>query len=276
MGEEGKRRLLDDVKTIECNLITSGRITEYVISNHEVAGYAGIGTPLCGSVTSWFVALYTLYYSKVLMIANNGRLKIAVQKSGRLTDNSLELLRKCGLDFEFQRHSLYSPCRNFEMDVLALRDDDIPEYVQDGVADLGMVGENVLRERSAVVQTLVKLGFGQCKLIISVPERSTLRTLNDLTGKRIATTYPNTLQKYLLGESISADIVELSGAVELAPALDVADAVCDIVSTGTTLRVNGLKPLITIYESEALLIVNPDSLKDNRKKELDEIAKNLK
>jgi ATP phosphoribosyltransferase len=202
------------------------------------------------------------------MIANNGRLKIAVQKSGRLTDNSLELLRKCGLDFEFQRHSLYSPCRNFEMDVLALRDDDIPEYVQDGVADLGMVGENVLRERSAVVQTLVKLGFGQCKLIISVPERSTLRTLNDLTGKRIATTYPNTLQKYLLGESISADIVELSGAVELAPALDVADAVCDIVSTGTTLRVNGLKPLITIYESEALLIVNPDSLKDNRKKDL--------
>jgi ATP phosphoribosyltransferase len=223
---------------------------------------------LCGKVISWFVLLSTLYHDKVLMIARNGRLKIAVQKSGRLTDNSLDLLRKCGLDFEFQRHSLYSPCRNFDLDVLALRDDDIPEYVQDGVADLGMVGENVLRERSAAVATLIKLGFGQCRLVVSVPERSAVTSLAELNGKRIATTYPNTLEQYLHGQNLTADIVELSGAVELAPALDVADAVCDIVSTGTTLRVNGLKPLITIYESEAILIVNPDSLEDSSKKDL--------
>ncbi len=202
------------------------------------------------------------------MIANNGRLKIALQKSGRLTDSSLDLLRRCGLDFEFQRHSLYSPCRNFDLDVLALRDDDIPEYVQDGVADLGMVGENVIRERQAYVKTLAALGYGQCRLIVSVPERSSVKTVKQLAGKRIATTYPSLLKQFLKSKKISADIVELSGAVELAPTLDVADAVCDIVSTGTTLRVNGLKPLITILESQALLIANPNSVLEPHKRDI--------
>lgn len=200
------------------------------------------------------------------MIAHNGRLKIAIQKSGRLTEDSIGLLRACGLEFEFQKQSLYSPCRNFDLDVLALRDDDIPEYVQDGVADLGIVGENVVREKRATVRTLVNLGFGGCRLMMSVPQRSAIKSLRNLRGKRIATTYPVTLGQFLRANKISAEIIELSGAVELAPTLDVADAICDIVSTGTTARVNGLRPLSTVLESQAMLIANRTMLKDTRKK----------
>jgi ATP phosphoribosyltransferase len=202
------------------------------------------------------------------MIANNGRLKIAIQKSGRLTDDSLSLLRACGLDFEFQKQSLYSPCRNFELDVLALRDDDIPEYVQDAVADLGIVGENIVREKQAGVETLSKLGFGHCRLSLSVPQRSSIRSVRQLRGKRIATTYPSTLRRYLRRQRVSAEIIELSGAVELAPTLDVADAICDIVSTGTTARMNGLRPLETVLTSEAILVANRGTMRDPRKKQL--------
>jgi ATP phosphoribosyltransferase len=202
------------------------------------------------------------------MIVNNGRLKIAIQKSGRLTDPSIELLRKCGLDFEFQRHSLYSPCRNFNIDLLSLRDDDIPEYVQDGVADLGIIGENLIKEHQAKVKQLTRLGYGQCKLIIGIPEHSKITSLRQLQDKRIATTYPVSLKQFLRSNSLKAEIVELSGAVELAPTLDVADAICDIVSTGTTLRVNGLKPLVTILESQASLIVNSSSYTDKEKRNL--------
>lgn len=202
------------------------------------------------------------------MIAHNGRLKIAIQKNGRLTEDSLGLLRACGLEFEFQKQSLYSPCRNFDLDVLALRDDDIPEYVQDGVADLGIVGENVVKEKQARVRTLVDLGFGGCRLMMSVPQRSAIKSIRNLRGKRIATTYPATLGQFLRANKISAEIIELSGAVELAPTLDVADAICDIVSTGTTARVNGLRPLSTVLESEAVLIANKIMLKDVKKKAL--------
>ncbi len=201
------------------------------------------------------------------MIAGNGRLKIAIQKSGRLTDASIDLLRKCGLDFEFQRHGLYSPCRNFNIDLLALRDDDIPEYVQDGVADLGIVGENLIVERNAKVKQLSQLGYGKCKLVISVPERSKINTIQSLHEKRIATTYPATLKQFLRTNKIKANIVELNGAVELAPTLDVADAICDIVSTGTTLRVNGLKPLITVLDSQAALVANKVAYADPDKRE---------
>jgi ATP phosphoribosyltransferase len=200
------------------------------------------------------------------MIANNGRLKIAIQKSGRLTEDSLSLLRACGLDFEFQKQSLYSPCRNFDLDVLALRDDDIPEYVQDGVADLGIVGENIVREKQARVETISKLGYGHCRLSLSVPQRSSIRSVDQLRGKRIATTYPSTLRRYLRRHRVRAEIVELSGAVELAPTLDVADAICDIVSTGTTARVNGLRPLETVLTSEAALVANRGTLRDPKKK----------
>ncbi len=202
------------------------------------------------------------------MIANNGRLKIAIQKIGRLTEESLTLLRTCGLEFEFQEQSLYSPCRNFDLDVLALRDDDIPEYVQDGVAELGIVGENIVREKQARVETLAKLGFGQCRLTISVPERSSIRSIRKLDGKRVATAYPVTLKRFLRTHRLKADIVELSGAVELAPTLDVADAICDITSTGTTARVNGLRPLHVVIDSEAVLIANRRAVTTPRTKAL--------
>jgi ATP phosphoribosyltransferase len=202
------------------------------------------------------------------MIAHNGRLKIAIQKSGRLTEDSLALLRACGLEFEFQKQSLYSPCRNFDLDVLALRDDDIPEYVQDAVADLGIVGENIVREKGARVETLAKLGYGHCRLMISVPQRSAIRTVKQLHRKRIATTYPVTLSQFLRVNKLRAEVIELSGAVELAPTLDVADAICDIISTGTTARVNGLRPLHTVLSSEAVLVANRQTLRQPDKKTL--------
>jgi ATP phosphoribosyltransferase len=198
----------------------------------------------------------------------NGRLKIALQKNGRLTDDSIALLRAGGLEFEFQKQSLYSPCRNFDLDVLALRDDDIPEYVQDAVADLGIVGENIIREKRARVETIFPLGFGHCRLSISVPQRARIRSLKDLNRKRIATTYPATLTRFLREQGLKAEVIELSGAVEIAPTLDVADAICDIVSTGTTARMNGLRPLMTVLTSEAVLVANHATMKNPAKRHL--------
>ncbi len=204
---------------------------------------------------------------------NNGRLKLAVQKSGRITDDSLQLLRASGLEFEYTGRSLLSPCDNFPLDILWLRDDDIPEYVQDGVSDLGIVGLNVLEERRARVRTLEPLGFGRCRLSICVPKRSKFRTLSDLRNKRIATSYPRALKRYLNAQKITAEIIEISGSVELAPALDVADAICDLVSTGSTARVNGLEPKFTVLESEAVLIAHTRSLEDaERKREIERLV----
>jgi len=199
------------------------------------------------------------------MLATNGRLKLALQRSGRLTEDTVRILRLCGLTFEFSKQSLYSPCSNFNLDLLAVRDDDIPEYVLDGVADLGIVGENILRERTANRKILLPLGFGMCRLMISVPQRSSIKKVRDLSGKRIGTTYPFTLRSYLAENKVNADIVELSGSVELAPTLDVADAICDIVSTGSTARMNGLRPIIAVMNSQAVLVANPKSLRDKKK-----------
>jgi ATP phosphoribosyltransferase len=202
------------------------------------------------------------------MLATNGRMKIAIQRNGRLTDDSVALLRACGLSFEFQKQSLYSPCRNFEMDVLAIRDDDIPEYVQDGVADLGIIGENILQERGADVHVLTPLGFGGCKLMISVPQRSSVRSIADLKGKRIGTTYPVILRSFLKASNVRAEIIELSGSVELAPSLNVADLICDIVSTGTTAKMNGLRIFCTVMESQAVLVASPAAMRDKKKRAL--------
>jgi ATP phosphoribosyltransferase len=200
------------------------------------------------------------------MLATNGRMKIAIQRNGRLTEDSVALLRACGLSFEFQKQSLYSPCNNFDLDVLAIRDDDIPEYVQDGVADLGIIGENVLQERNARVHLLAPLGFGGCKLMISVPQRSAVRKISDLNGQRIGTTYPTILKSFLKDNKIRAEIVELSGSVELAPSLNVADVICDIVSTGTTAKMYGLRTFCTVLESQAVLVANLASMRDKKKR----------
>ncbi len=200
------------------------------------------------------------------MIARNGRLKIAVQKEGRITDDSMNLLRAMGLDLEFRTRALFSPCRNFPLDLLSVRDDDIPEYVQDGVSDLGIVGENIVAERRARVTIVERLGFGKCRLVICVPDTGHVKNLAHLKGRRIATSYPSILRRFLTTHKLPAEIIEISGSVEITPALDVADATCDIISTGSTARVNGLTALHTVMDSEAVLIANAASLRSRKKK----------
>lgn len=186
----------------------------------------------------------------------NGNLKLALQKRGRLTDKSLQLLRNCGLDIEDYSERLIITTRNFDLDILFLRDDDIPEYVSDGVADIGIVGEDVLYERNANVEVIRKLGYGKCNLSLAIPENKTLNDISELNGKRIATSYPNLLKKFLDENKIDATIVEISGSVEITPSLGVADAICDLVSTGNTLKLNKLKKSFDVFTSEAVLIKN--------------------
>jgi len=181
-------------------------------------------------------------------------LKIAIQKSGRLNEKSVELLKNCGLNFENYKSSLISPVSNFPLEILFLRDDDIPEYVQDGIADLGIVGENVIQETEVKVSYLQKLGFGKCSLKIAITNNSDVQQLSDLNGKSIATTYPVILGKFLQKNGINSDIRTISGSVEISPGLGLSDAICDLVSTGGTLKSNGLKPFADVMSSEAVLI----------------------
>ena len=208
---------------------------------------------------------------------SNGRLKLAVQKDGRITEDSVALLRASGLEFDFSPRSLFSPCANFPLDLLSLRDDDIPEYVQDGVSDLGIVGANVLEEKGARVKVLERLGFGKCRLALCVRRSDKLKTLEGLSGKRIATSYPKTLERFLALQGIDAEIIEISGSVEIAPALNVADATCDIISTGSTARINGLEPILNLLESEALLIANESILESaDRQKETERLLTRIR
>jgi ATP phosphoribosyltransferase len=192
-------------------------------------------------------------------MAARERLRIAVQKSGRLNEKSLALLAQCGLNFDVQRgrERLLYQSADFPIDLMLVRDDDIPEYVADGVCDLGVVGLNVLEERfpeNDRVTTLRELGFGRCRLAIAVPNAARFAGPKSLAGLRVATTYPVILKRFLDKNKVKARIVELSGSVEIAPSLEVADAVCDLVSTGATLTSNGLKEVLPILHSQALLI----------------------
>ncbi len=186
----------------------------------------------------------------------NGNLKLAIQKKGRLSDKSLELLKACGFEVDNYSERLFVSARNFKLDVLFLRDDDIPEYVQDGVADIGIVGENVLIERGADNEIIKKLGFGKCKLMIGIPENEEVDEISGLEGKSIATSHPRLLGEFLSENSLNSKIIEISGSVEIAPSLGVADYICDIVSTGNTLKFNKLKKSFTVFESQAVLIKN--------------------
>jgi ATP phosphoribosyltransferase len=181
-------------------------------------------------------------------------LKIAIQKSGRLNEKSVEILKNCGLSFENYKSSLISTVTNFPLEILFLRDDDIPEYVQDGIADLGIVGENVIVEAGAEVTYLQKLGFGRCTLKIAIPNESQITEIAQLSGKAIATSYPVILEKYLKENHVNAEVRTISGSVEIGPGLGLSDAICDIVSTGGTLKSNGLKPFSEVMKSEAVLI----------------------
>ncbi len=184
----------------------------------------------------------------------NGTIRIAVQRSGRLSEGSLALLHQMGLDFEAYDHHLFASCRNLPVDLLFLRDDDIPEYVQDRVADLGIVGSNVVAEQNIQVRRLMDLDFGHCTLALAVPEQSETQSVAELQGRRIATSHPEMLGRFLEEHQVSAEIVRLKGSVEIAPALQVADAVCDLVSTGSTLRTNRLRVVETVTRCKALLV----------------------
>jgi len=195
----------------------------------------------------------------------NGNLKLAVQKKGRLTEKSLELLKLCGLEIENYSERLVVSIRNFPLDILFLRDDDIPEYVQDGVADIGIVGENVILEKQAKIQIREKLGFGKCSLILAHPNDKGLKDIKDLNGKTIATSYPKILRNFLEKNMLDAKLIELSGSVEIAPSLGIADFICDIVSTGNTLMMNKLKRSFKVFDSEAVLISSDKDFTDTNK-----------
>ena len=181
-------------------------------------------------------------------------LKIAVQKSGRLYEGSMKLLKECDIEISNGNNQLRVQSPNFPVEVFFLRDDDIPEYVQDGVADIGFVGENVVQEKNKSIAIIEKLNFGKCRLSIAIPKNGTLKTVADLNGKKIATSYPVILTNYLSQKNISAEIHEISGSVEIAPKIGLADAICDLVSSGSTLFTNELKEIETILFSEAVLI----------------------
>ena len=183
-------------------------------------------------------------------------LKIAVQKKGRLYDGSLALLKECGIDVSNGNNQLRVQAANFPLEVFFLRDDDIPEYVQDAVVDIGIVGENVIAEKNKQVESIEKLGFGKCRLSIAVPKSGSIDSLADLNTKKIATSYPFILSHYLKEKKITATIQEISGSVEIAPRIGLADAICDLVSSGSTLFSNELTELETVLKSEAVLISN--------------------
>lgn len=195
-------------------------------------------------------------------------MKLAVQKNGRLTEKSLLLLRNCGLDIEDYSERLIITARNFELDILFLRDDDIPEYVQDGVADIGIVGEDVLLEKRSDAEVIRKLGYGRCNLSLAVPEGKKIESLQELNGLRIATSFPNLLNNFLEKNNIHATVVEISGSVEITPSLGVADLICDLVSTGNTLKLNKLKKSFDVYSFESVLIANKNLFQDSKKSDL--------
>lgn len=186
------------------------------------------------------------------------KLRIAIQKSGRLSEDSLRLLKECGIDISNGLNRLKTEANNFPLELFFLRDDDIPQYVEDGVADIGIVGENVLLEKNKKVKTVDKLGFGKCRLSIAIPKDKTYKSIKDLNGSRIATSYANILSKFLKQQKVKAEIHEISGSVEIAPSIGLADAICDLVSSGSTLLSNGLKEAEVILRSEAVIIGNKD------------------
>jgi ATP phosphoribosyltransferase len=190
------------------------------------------------------------------------RIKLAVQRNGRLTDATLALLRHVGLEFESYGQRLFSTCRNFPLDILYGRDDDIPAYLDGGIVDLGIVGRNLLHEEEGHVEELLPLGYGYCTLVLAVPKEMNILSASELQGKRVATSYPRSAQRFFDEVGVSVEIVPLSGSVEMAPAMEIADAVVELSATGSTLLLHDLLPIQTILESEAVVAAHPESLQD--------------
>jgi ATP phosphoribosyltransferase len=196
-----------------------------------------------------------------------GALQLAVQKDGRLTEDTLALLHGCGLEFDAYRNRLFAPCRNYPLSILFGRDDDIPSYVASGTVDAGIVGRNLLVERRVLdrVCELVPLGFAPCRLVIAVPKEAPITRPEDLRGRRVATTYPSVVGEYFERLRVPVELVEIAGALEMTPALGVAEAIADLTATGSSLLLHDLRPIATVLESEAVLVANPAALADERR-----------
>ena len=201
-------------------------------------------------------------------------IRIAIQKNGRLMQPSLDFLASLGLKFAPNGSKLINPCLNADIELLYVRNRDIPKYIMSGVSDYAIVGENVLIERNCQSKVIKKLGFGKCSLVIAAPISDSgkffVRSVSDLSYKRIATSYLNTLNRFLSNKGIEASVIEINGSVEICPSLDLADAVCDITQTGETLRANGLKIIEKVLDSEAVLVESP-----YLNKEKSEVFRNL-
>jgi len=197
-------------------------------------------------------------------------LRLAIQKKGRLSEKSLELLKAAGIRIDNYSQQLLVKAQNFNLELLFIRDDDIPEYVQDGVADIGIVGENEILESEKKLDVIEKLGFGKCRMSLAIPKENEFNSVADLEGKNIATSYPKILKNYLDKNAVSANIHYISGSVEITPNINLAEAIFDIISTGNTLRNNGLKEVETVLNSQAVLVANKN-LSEEKKELLEQI-----
>jgi ATP phosphoribosyltransferase len=210
--------------------------------------------------------VYVDKFRESATVERSDQVKLAVQKKGRLTEETLNILRKAGLDVAYNEGNFFGKCNNFPLDILFVRDDDIPNLVDAGAADIGVVGENVYFEYDCQSEILQKMGFGRCALAIAVPENSNIESVFDLAGKRIATSYRRSVERFFKTEGIGAKIVDISGSVEMSPKIGYADAIVDLVSTGSSLRQNNLKFLHKISDSESILIANKKAFGDQDKR----------
>ncbi len=201
------------------------------------------------------------------LINDGNQLKLAVQRSGRLTDHSLDLLRHIGLEFESYGQRLFSKARNFPLSILYARDDDIPDYVGLNTVDLGIVGRNLVHEQGIEVEELLALRYGYCSLVVAVPNDSPIESPDGLLDAKIATSYPESARRFFRSIGGDPEIITISGSVEVAPALGLADAIVELTATGSSLQLNDLRPIHTILESEAVLIANPKSMLDSSRRE---------
>ncbi len=206
----------------------------------------------------FFISIWYTLHNNIKM----DKLKIAIQKSGRLNEDSLKILKDCGISISNGLDQLKSTVSNFPMEIMFLRNSDIPQYLIDGVVDIAIIGENVLIEKGNSIQVLEKLNFSKCRVSLAVPKTFKYKSIKDLANKKIATSYPYTLNAYLDNKGIKAELHQISGSVEIAPSIGLADAICDIVSSGSTLFKNNLKEVEVMFKSEAVLAVSPQISSD--------------
>lgn len=204
-----------------------------------------------------YTVLMTRLSFKRVFLLKKMKLKIAIQKSGRLNSDSLQLLKDCGIAIDNGKDQLKATAANFPLEVLYLRNGDIPQYLRDGVVDIAIIGENLIKEKGQYLPVLKPLGFSKCRVSIAVPNKSTFNSIQDLEGKKIATSYPNTIATYLEEQGVNAELHIINGSVEIAPNIGLADAICDIVSSGSTLFKNNLREVVKIMDSQAVLVQAP-------------------